>query len=130
MTTTTETSSGFQFIVDRTPFVQALTMLGSSISKRSTLPILENVCIIVDSLGMEMSTTDLEIRTSVAIENHTHLLEVASIGMLTVGYKELLSLVKSLKDEELYCSQDGYSMHIDTDLVVWYLVALMPMNTR
>lgn len=97
------TTTSMSFIVNRSAMSNALNTLTPSISTRATLPILSNVLIVANEQGITVSTTNLEIGTRIQINNDA--CTVVETGSLTVKFSELLALVKSIKDEEVYFSE-------------------------
>lgn len=108
--TSTESMS---FIVNRSAFNSALTMLAPSVYNGRYGPeILHNVEISADSrLGITLATTDLERFTVVTIP--VDACTVVENGSFTVNYKELSSLIKSVQDEEVYFTRQDSTLLIE-----------------
>lgn len=102
---TNSSTESMSFIVNRKAMYEALNTLTPAISTRSTLPILANVLIEANEHGITLRGTNLEIGNQLEITDCT----VVSHGSLTVNHKELLALVKSIQDEEVYFSEHSTS---------------------
>ena len=110
---TEETTTTMNFIVSQKALVAALTAIAPAVTNRSTLPILGNVLIKASTLGVKLSATNLEMFAIARIPlNET---TIGDYGSYTVNFKELLALVKPLKNQMLYCSCQDNSLVIEND---------------
>lgn len=101
------------FIISQKALLDALNAIASAISRRSTLPILHNVLIKASTLGVKLCATNLEMFATVRIPLPET--TIGDYGSVTVDHKELLALVKPLKNQMLYCSCQDNSLVIEND---------------
>ena len=85
-----------KFTVDRLKLQKALQRVGNIIGSRSMLPLLGNVLITASENGLELSTTDLELRLVTTVEA-----EVAEGGTTTLPARKLASLIGSFSAEKV-----------------------------
>lgn len=85
-----------KFTVDRQKLQKALQRVGNIIGSRSMLPLLGNVLISASDEGLELTTTDLELRLVTRVEA-----EVAEGGTTTLPAKKLASLISSFSAEKV-----------------------------
>ncbi|MBE6390277.1 MAG: DNA polymerase III subunit beta [Lentisphaerae bacterium] len=83
-----------KFTVERLKLQKALQRVGNIIGSRSMLPLLGNVLINAGENGLELTTTDLELRLVTRVEA-----EVSEGGITTLPAKKLASLVSSFSGE-------------------------------
>ncbi len=85
-----------KFSVDRLKLQKALQRVSNIIGSRSMLPLLGNVLINASENGLELSTTDLELRLVTTVEA-----EVSETGSTTLPAKKLASLIGSFSAEKV-----------------------------
>jgi len=85
-----------KFTVDRLKLQKALQRVSNIIGSRSMLPLLGNVLINASDEGLELSTTDLELRLVTRVEA-----EVSESGITTLPAKKLASLIGSFSAEKV-----------------------------
>ena len=85
-----------KFTVDRLKLQKALQKVSNIIGSRSMLPLLSNVLISASEEGLELCTTDLELRLVTRVEA-----EVAESGVTTLPAKKLVSLIGSFSAEKV-----------------------------
>ena len=85
-----------KFTVDRIKLQKALQKVSNIIGSRSMLPLLGNVLIRASENGLELSTTDLELRLVTTVEA-----EVAENGVTTLPAKKLASLIGCFAAEKV-----------------------------
>ena len=85
-----------KFTVDRIKLQKALQKVSNIIGSRSMLPLLGNVLIKATDEGLELSTTDLELRLVTTVEA-----EISESGMTTLPAKKLSSLIGSFSAEKV-----------------------------
>ena len=85
-----------KFSVDRLKLQKALQRVSNIIGSRSMLPLLGNVLINASEEGLELSTTDLELRLVTRVEA-----EVAEAGTTTLPAKKLASLIGCFSAEKV-----------------------------
>jgi len=85
-----------KFTVDRLKLQKALQKVSNIIGSRSMLPLLGNVLIKATEEGLELSTTDLELRLVTTVEA-----EVSEVGTTTLPAKKLASLIGSFSAEKV-----------------------------
>ncbi|MEM7603073.1 MAG: DNA polymerase III subunit beta, partial [Verrucomicrobiota bacterium] len=85
-----------KFKIDRDVFQDALNQVQHVVSTRTTLPILSNVLIEADELGLQLSTTDLDVTITIRVAA-----EIADTGMTTLPARRLASIVRELPTSEI-----------------------------
>lgn len=80
-----------KFQIDKDVFQDALSRVQHVVSSRTTLPILSNVLIEADELGLLLSTTDLDVTISVRLAA-----DVTKTGATTLPARRLASIVREL----------------------------------
>lgn len=85
-----------KFQIDKDVFQDALNQVQHVVSSRTTLPILSNVLIEADELGLQLSTTDLDVTITVRVPA-----EVAVTGATTMPARRLASIVRELPTSEI-----------------------------
>jgi DNA polymerase-3 subunit beta len=85
-----------KFTVDRLKLQKALQKVGNIIGSRSMLPLLGNVLIKASEEGLELTTTDMELRLVTTVEA-----EVSEAGVTTLPAKKLASLIGSFSAEKV-----------------------------
>lgn len=108
-----ETTTTMQCIVSQKALVAALTSVAPAVASRSTLPILHNVLIKASTLGVKLVANNLEMCAiaRIPLDETT----IGDYGACTVNFKELLALVKPLKNELLYLSARDNDLVIEND---------------
>ena len=79
--------------IDRNNFLKALNHVQNVVEKRNTIPILSNILIIVEGIGLKLISTDLDIEVIEEIEA-----EIISGGNLTAPAHLLFDIVRKLPD--------------------------------
>jgi DNA polymerase-3 subunit beta len=101
-----------KFQIEKDVFQDALNQVQHVVSSRTTLPILSNVLIRADELGLELSTTDLDVTITKRVAA-----KVASTGATTLPARRLASIVRELPTNEIdfevnafrkYCLLNGF----------------------
>lgn len=90
-----------KFQIDREVFQDALNQVQHVVSNRTTLPILSNVLIEADELGLQLSTTDLDVTITKRISA-----DVEQTGKTTLPARRLASIVRELATEDIEFSVD------------------------
>lgn len=90
-----------KFTVDRIKLQKALQRVGNIIGARSMLPLMGNVLIKASESGLELITTDLDLRLVTSVEA-----EVSEPGVTTLPAKKLVSLVSSFGAEKVEVAVD------------------------
>jgi len=85
-----------KFRIDKDVFQDALNQVQHVVSTRTTLPILSNVLIEADELGLQLSTTDLDVTITRRIAA-----EVSEPGKTTLPARRLASIVRELPTSEI-----------------------------
>lgn len=85
-----------KFQIDKEAFQDALNQVQHVVSTRTTLPILSNVLIEADELGLQLSTSDLDVTISKRVSA-----KVGATGMATVPARRLASIVRELASSEI-----------------------------
>ncbi|MBE6356726.1 MAG: DNA polymerase III subunit beta [Lentisphaerae bacterium] len=85
-----------KFSVDRVKLQKALQKVSNIIVSRSMLPLLGNVLITASDEGLELTTTDMELRLVTRVEA-----EVSEGGSTTLPAKKLVSLIGSFSAEKV-----------------------------
>ncbi len=85
-----------KFQIDKDVFQDALNQVQHVVSSRTTLPILSNVLIEADELGLQLSTTDLDVTITVRIPA-----DVSATGATTMPARRLASIVRELPTSEI-----------------------------
>ncbi|MEM7698465.1 MAG: DNA polymerase III subunit beta [Verrucomicrobiota bacterium] len=80
-----------KFQIEKDVFQEALTTVQNVVSTRTTLPILSNVMIEADELGLQLSTTDLDVTITKRVPA-----KVAEVGATTLPARRLASIVREL----------------------------------
>ncbi|MEO0416559.1 MAG: DNA polymerase III subunit beta, partial [Verrucomicrobiota bacterium] len=89
------------FQIDRNVFQDGLNQVQSVVSPRTTLPVLSNVLIEADELGLKLSTTDLDVAISMRVPA-----QVEGTGATTLPAKRLASIVRELAGQEVQIKVD------------------------
>ncbi len=92
-----------KFRIEKDVFQEALNQVQHVVSTRTTLPILSNVKIQADELGLELSTTDLDVSLTTRIKA-----DVETPGSTTVPARRLASIVRELATSDI-------EFEVDTD---------------
>lgn len=87
--------------IEREKFAKALQRVNAIIAARTMLPVLSNVLIEAGEGVITLTSTDLEIRISTAVEG-----EVVSEGKVTVNARKLLSLVNCFSASKVELESD------------------------
>lgn len=85
-----------KFQIDKDVFQEALNQVQHVVSNRTTLPILSNVLIEADELGLQLSTTDLDVTITKRIPAN-----VSTPGSTTLPARRLASIVRELPTSEI-----------------------------
>ncbi|HAT60057.1 MAG TPA: DNA polymerase III subunit beta, partial [Opitutae bacterium] len=85
-----------KFQIDKDVFQEALNQVQHVVSTRTTLPILSNVLIEADELGLQLSTTDLDVTISKRIAAN-----ITETGATTLPVRRLASIVRELPTSEI-----------------------------
>tara|TARA_R110000850_G_scaffold9033_11_gene33345 strand:+ start:615 stop:1712 length:1098 start_codon:yes stop_codon:yes gene_type:complete len=85
-----------KFQIDKDVFQEALNQVQHVVSTRTTLPILSNVLIEADELGLQLSTTDLDVTITKRISA-----KVSATGTTTLPARRLASIVRELPTSEI-----------------------------
>ena len=85
-----------KFQIDKDVFQDALNQVQHVVSSRTTLPILSNVLIEADELGLQLSTTDLDVTITVRVPA-----DVSTTGATTMPARRLASIVRELPTSEI-----------------------------
>ena len=85
-----------KFQIDKDVFQDALNQVQHVVSSRTTLPILSNVLIEADELGLQLSTTDLDVTITVRVPA-----DVSVTGATTMPARRLASIVRELPTSEI-----------------------------
>lgn len=85
-----------KFQIDKDVFQDALNQVQHVVSSRTTLPILSNVLIEADELGLQLSTTDLDVTITVRIPA-----DVSVTGATTMPARRLAAIVRELPTSEI-----------------------------
>lgn len=85
-----------RFQIDKDVFQDALNQVQHVVSTRTTLPILSNVLIEADELGLQLSTTDLDVTITKRVAA-----KVAKTGSTTLPARRLASIVRELPTTEI-----------------------------
>lgn len=91
-----------KFQIDKDVFQDALNQVQHVVSTRTTLPVLSNVLIEADELGLQLSTTDLDVTITRRIPA-----EVAETGATTMPARRLASIVRELPTAEIKIEVDA-----------------------
>ena len=85
-----------KFQIDKDVFQEALNQVQHVVSTRTTLPILSNVLIEADELGLQLSTTDLDVTITKRISAN-----ISETGSTTLPARRLASIVRELPTSEI-----------------------------
>ena len=85
-----------KFQIEKDVFQEALNQVQHVVSTRTTLPILSNVLIEADELGLQLSTTDLDVTITKRISAN-----VSETGTTTMPARRLASIVRELPVSEI-----------------------------
>lgn len=85
-----------KFQIDKDVFQEALNQVQHVVSTRTTLPILSNVLIEADELGLQLSTTDLDVTITKRIAAN-----ITETGATTLPVRRLASIVRELPTSEI-----------------------------
>ncbi len=85
-----------KFQIDKDVLQEALNQVQHVVSPRTTLPVLSNVLIQADELGLELSTTDLDVTITKRIPAR-----VSRPGATTLPARRLASIVRELPTSEI-----------------------------
>jgi len=88
-----------KFQIDKEVFQDALNQVQHVVSSRTTLPILSNVLIEADELGLQLSTTDLDVTITRRIKA-----DVEVTGSTTMPARRLASIVRELASTDIEIS--------------------------
>lgn len=91
-----------KFQIEKDAFQEALNQVQHVVSSRTTLPILSNVLIKADELGLELSTTDLDVTLTVRVPA-----DVTAKGVTTAPARRLASIVRELPSSEVSFEVSG-----------------------
>jgi len=91
-----------KFQIERDVFQEALTQVQHVVSTRTTLPILSNVLIEADELGLQLSTTDLDVTITKRVPA-----DVGVTGATTLPARRLASIVRELASNEIEFAVDA-----------------------
>lgn len=90
-----------KFQIDRDTLQEALTQVQHVVSTRTTMPILSNVLIEADELGLRLSTSDLDVTISMRVPA-----EVEVTGETTLPARRFASIVRELASDEVEVTVD------------------------
>ncbi|MDF1753531.1 MAG: DNA polymerase III subunit beta [Verrucomicrobiales bacterium] len=90
-----------KFQIERDVFQEALTQVQHVVGTKTTLPILSNVLIQADELGLELSTTNLDVAMAVRVPA-----TVEEPGKTTLPARRLGTIVRELAGTEVQISVD------------------------
>ena len=79
--------------VEKKEMLRGLEMVAGAVAKKSNLPILENVRITSNSMGIRLQATDLELGVSTKV---TGKVEREKEGDVTVPFRQIYKVVKKL----------------------------------
>ena len=85
-----------KFQIEKDVFQEALNQVQHVVSTRTTLPILSNVLIEADELGLQLSTTDLDVTITKRVAA-----KVERTGAATLPARRLASIVRELPTSEI-----------------------------
>ena len=85
-----------KFQIEKDVFQEALNQVQHVVSTRTTLPILSNVLIEADELGLQLSTTDLDVTITKRVAA-----KVERTGATTLPARRLASIVRELPTSEI-----------------------------
>jgi len=85
-----------KFQIEKDVFQDALNQVQHVVSTRTTLPILSNVLIEADELGLQLSTSDLDVTITKRVQA-----KVSQTGMATVPARRLTNIVRELPASEI-----------------------------
>ncbi|MEX2580814.1 MAG: DNA polymerase III subunit beta [Verrucomicrobiales bacterium] len=85
-----------KFKIDKDVFQDALNQVQHVVSTRTTLPILSNVLLEADELGLKLSTTDLDVTITRRIAA-----DITKTGATTMPARRLASIVRELPTSEI-----------------------------
>lgn len=85
-----------KFQIDKDDFQEAINQVQHVVSTRTTLPILSNVLIRADELGLELSTTDLDVTITKRVPA-----KVSKTGATTLPARRLAGIVRELVTSEI-----------------------------
>ena len=83
--------------IDRNNFLKALNHVQNVVEKRNTIPILSNILIIVEGIGLKLISTDLDIEVIEEIEA-----EIISGGNLTAPAHLLFDIVQKQENYKYF----------------------------
>jgi DNA polymerase-3 subunit beta len=78
--------------IDREELQRGLARIQTIVERRGTLPILSNVLISADEVGLGLAATDLEVGVITRLAA-----DVATQGQITLGAKKLYEIVRELE---------------------------------
>ncbi len=90
-----------KFQIERDVFQEALSQVQHVVGTKTTLPILSNVLIVADELGLELSTTNLDVAMSVRVPAN-----VEETGKTTLPARRLGMIVRELAGTEVQIAVD------------------------
>jgi DNA polymerase-3 subunit beta len=91
-----------KFTITRQNLHQGMSSVSASIPSKTTLPVLSNILLEVDTEGVRMSGTDLDVAVRVRVPA-----EVAKSGSLTAPGKKLQEIVRELPDQPIEITGRG-----------------------
>lgn len=80
-----------KFNVMREDLLAGLQLIGPAVSRRSTLPVLANVCLTAESDGLRLAATNLELLLGVQVDA-----DVEEMGSVTLPHKLLVDIVTEM----------------------------------
>jgi DNA polymerase-3 subunit beta len=91
-------------IISKQRFLKYLSYTDTISSSKTTVPVLSNVLLDADDVGLSLNSSNLE--TGIKIDN---IGEIKESGALAVNGKKLLSIVRELPDDDIELTTDEYN---------------------
>tara|TARA_Y100000590_G_scaffold452259_1_gene595059 strand:- start:42486 stop:43616 length:1131 start_codon:yes stop_codon:yes gene_type:complete len=94
--------------IERNNFLKALNHIQNVVEKRNTIPILANILIIAEGIGLKLISTDLDLEVVEEIEAN-----ISKGGSLTAPAHLMYDIVRKLPDNaEIHISKDDDKEHL------------------